>query len=102
MYTGAMALTISVSEARAALPAVLDRVIEGDEITITRNGRPVAVMIRPDRLRHRRAAPIFEEAERLRERMEEAGRQPLSEMKGLAPGRAEDLVAQLRADRDAE
>ena len=37
-----------------------------------------------------------------RERMEAAGQQPLSEMKGLAPGRAEELVAQLRADRDAE
>ena len=69
-----MALTMSVTEARASLPAVLDRVVEGDEITITRNGRPVAVMIRPDRLRHRRAAPIFEEAERLRERVEAAGR----------------------------
>ncbi len=93
---------MSVTEARASLPAVLDRVVEGDEITITRNGRPVAVMIRPDRLRHRRAATIFEEAERLRERMEAAGRQPLSEMQGMAPGRAEELVAQLRADRDAE
>jgi len=102
MYGSTMALTMSVTEARASLPAVLDRVVEGDEITITRNGRPVAVMIRPDRLRHRRAAPIFEEAERLRERVEAAGRQPLSDMKGLAPGRAETLVAQIRADRDAE
>ena len=93
---------MSVSEARASLAALLDRVVEGDEITITRNGRAVAVMIRPDRLRHRRSAPILEEAERLRERMEAAGRQPLSEMKGLAPGRAEELVAELRADRDAE
>lgn len=97
-----MTLTVSITEARASLPAVLDRVIEGDEITITRNGRPVAVMIHPDRLRHRRAASIFEEAQRLRERVEAAGRRPLSDMKGLAPGRADELVAQLRADRDAE
>ena len=97
-----MALTVSVSEARASLATILDRVLEGDEITLTRNGRPVAVMIRPDRLRHRRASPVFEEAERLRERMEAARRRPLSSMTGLAPGRAEELVAQIRADRDAE
>lgn len=97
-----MGLTMSVSEARASLPAVLDRVVDGDEITITRNGRPVAVVIRPDRLRSRRAVALFEEAELLRERMEEAGRRPLSELKGLPPGRADELVAQLRADRDAE
>lgn len=48
-----MALTVSVSEARASLATILDRIVEGDEITITRNGRPVAVMIRPDRVRHR-------------------------------------------------
>ena len=39
---------MTVSEARAALPEVLDRVADGEEITITRHGRPVAVVIRPD------------------------------------------------------
>ncbi|MBL8775774.1 MAG: type II toxin-antitoxin system Phd/YefM family antitoxin [Acidimicrobiales bacterium] len=97
-----MALTMSVSEASASLAAILDRVVEGDEITITRNGRAVAVVIRPDRLRFRRGAPALEEAERLRERMEDARRRPLSSTNGLAPGRAEELVAQIRADRDAD
>lgn len=39
---------MTISEARAALPEVLDRVAEGEEVTITRHGRPVAVVIRPD------------------------------------------------------
>lgn len=39
---------MTISEARAALPEVLDRVAEGEEVTITRHGRPIAVVIRPD------------------------------------------------------
>jgi prevent-host-death family protein len=34
-----------VSEARAALPEVLDRVGAGEDVTITRHGRPVAVVV---------------------------------------------------------
>lgn len=47
MYNQAMAV-VTISEARAALPEVLDRVAEGEEVTITRHGRPVAVVMRPD------------------------------------------------------
>ena len=39
---------MTVSEARAALPEVLNRVTEGEEITITRHGQAVAVIVRPD------------------------------------------------------
>jgi antitoxin (DNA-binding transcriptional repressor) of toxin-antitoxin stability system len=39
---------MTVSEARAALPEVLTRVAQGEEITITRYGSPVAVVVRPD------------------------------------------------------
>lgn len=39
---------MTISEARAALPEVLNRVAEGEEVTITRHGRPIAVVIRPD------------------------------------------------------
>ena len=37
---------MTVSEARAALPEVLNRVADGEEITITRHGHPVAVIVR--------------------------------------------------------
>lgn len=47
MYNLSMAV-MTISEARAALPEVLDRVAEGEEVTITRHGRPVAVVVRPD------------------------------------------------------
>jgi antitoxin (DNA-binding transcriptional repressor) of toxin-antitoxin stability system len=39
---------MTVSEARAALPEVLTRVAQGEEITITRYGSPIAVVVRPD------------------------------------------------------
>ncbi|MGH9223290.1 MAG: type II toxin-antitoxin system Phd/YefM family antitoxin [Acidimicrobiales bacterium] len=35
---------MTVSEARAALPEVLDRVGGGEEVIITRHGRPAAVV----------------------------------------------------------
>jgi antitoxin (DNA-binding transcriptional repressor) of toxin-antitoxin stability system len=47
MYDSCMAM-MTVSEARAALPEVLTRVAAGEEITITRYGSPVAVVVRPD------------------------------------------------------
>jgi hypothetical protein len=39
---------LTISEARAALPEVVTRAADGEEITITRHGAPVAVMVRPD------------------------------------------------------
>jgi antitoxin (DNA-binding transcriptional repressor) of toxin-antitoxin stability system len=39
---------MTMSEARAILPEVLTRVAQGEEITITRYGSPVAVVVRPD------------------------------------------------------
>jgi antitoxin (DNA-binding transcriptional repressor) of toxin-antitoxin stability system len=39
---------MTISEARAALPDVVNRVAEGEEVTITRHGRATAVMVRPD------------------------------------------------------
>jgi len=39
---------MTISEARAELPDVVNRVAEGEEVTITRYGRPAAVLVRPD------------------------------------------------------
>jgi prevent-host-death family protein len=45
MYDSCMAV-MTVSEARATLPEVLTRVAAGEEITITRYGSPIAVVVR--------------------------------------------------------
>ena len=49
---------MTISEARAALPEVLNRVTAGEEITITRHGRPVAVVVRPDIVWHQSGTDV--------------------------------------------
>ena len=93
--------TMSVSEARAALPEVLDRVIAGEEITVTRHGQPIAVIVRPDALRSRRAERLIDAAARLQSRLELAGSRPLSFVTGISVERAEELVADVRASRSS-
>jgi hypothetical protein len=107
---------MTISEARAALPEVLDRVAEGEEVTITRHGRPVAVVIRPDILWSRRVGGALGDAERIHELLAEAAGTPLPvetgpaeagsaeadpAAAGLTAERAEELIAAIRAGRDA-
>lgn len=91
---------MSVTEARAGLPEVLDRVAGGDEVTITRHGRPVAVVVRPDALRVRRAEAALAVAFSLRTELEAAARRPLPPQGSIDPARAEELIAEVRAGRD--
>lgn len=92
--------TMSSSEARAELPALLDRVAQGEEIVITRHGVPAAVVVRPDSLRSRRAESAFAKAAEVRELLERARNTPLSEVSELSAEYADELVASIRADRD--
>lgn len=91
--------TVSVSEARAALPEILDRVIAGEEVTITRYGREVAVIVRPDAIRVRRADQAFAEAERLRTLLDRGRSTQLADAPVLGAERAEELVAEVAASR---
>ncbi len=94
--------TMTVSEARAALPEVLDRVADGEEITITRHGRPVAVVLRPDIVWSRsRAQRVLAEAESLHRLLADAGDKPLGQPTGLSERYAEELIRDIRAGRDA-
>lgn len=92
--------TMTVSEARAALPQVLDRVAEGDEVTITRHGRPVAVVVGPGVLRARRSPDTAATAQRLHQLMEEARDRPLSSTPALPEESADAIVAEIRAGRE--
>jgi antitoxin (DNA-binding transcriptional repressor) of toxin-antitoxin stability system len=89
------------SEARAALPTVLDRVDKGEEIIITRHGRPVAVVVRPDALRSRRADQALRTADRTRAALEAGRQNALSPTTGVTAARADELVTAIRVDRDA-
>ena len=91
---------VSASEARAILPQLLDRVEAGEEVTLTRHGRRVAVLVHPDALRIRRAGPALDAAAEVHARLDAARRAPLPEH-GLSRRRADALVDEVRAARDA-
>jgi antitoxin (DNA-binding transcriptional repressor) of toxin-antitoxin stability system len=90
---------LTVSEARAILPEVLDRVERGEEITITRHGRPAAVLLRPDAVRTRRAEQAIDRAREVAELVTAARGRPLPD----AAVREEHATAwadAVRADRE--
>jgi hypothetical protein len=94
--------TMTISEARAALPEVLDRVADGEEMTITRHGRAVAVVVRPDILWSRgRAGDMINQADSLHRLLTGAAvaNEP-EEVIGLTEARAEELISALRAGRE--
>lgn len=90
---------MSVSEARAALPQLLEKVTEGEEVTITRHGKPVAVLVRPDVLRTRRAEAALETAETVRDLLSDAGARSLESGPVLTKERAQALVDDVRTSR---
>lgn len=93
-----MATTMTVSEARAALPDLVRRVAAGDEVTITRHGRAVAVVVRPDALRSRRTDAVMAELAAVREVLARGRQTPLSEP-SISPQRADELAAEVRRSR---
>jgi antitoxin (DNA-binding transcriptional repressor) of toxin-antitoxin stability system len=79
---------MTVSEARAILPEVLARVAAGEEITITRYGSPVAVVVRPDIVwRQAGTEAVMDETEGvlriLRERARRHGRSLEQELRAI-------------------
>ncbi len=91
---------VRVTEARSTLPDLIARVEGGEEITLTRHGTPVAVLVRPDALRVRRAARALHDADVVHQLVEQAPTTPPWEGRGLDVAWAERLVAEIRADRD--
>lgn len=92
---------MSVSEARAALPEVLDRVLAGEEVTITRHGQAVAVVVRPDTMRVRRADRALADSERLRHLLVQARTTPLGDAPRLTAEQANELIANVAVSRSA-
>lgn len=92
--------SLSISTARANLPALVDRVGAGEEIVLTRHGRPVAVLVSPDALRTRRATDALAAAGRLADLRRTLPTGHRSNTAGLTPARADELAAAVRAGRD--
>lgn len=90
---------LNLSEARAQLSRLLDRIASGEEITITRHGEPAAVILRPDAVRPRRAQETIDRARELGALVEAARSQPLPEA-ALSPQRAVELVRDVDTGRE--
>jgi antitoxin (DNA-binding transcriptional repressor) of toxin-antitoxin stability system len=94
-----MADSVNVSEARAALPRLLDRVEAGEEIEVSRHGKVVAVLVRPDALHARRGRPALARAAALEERLQLARGRAWSDEDTITEQRAVELIAELDAER---
>ncbi|MBA3236268.1 MAG: type II toxin-antitoxin system prevent-host-death family antitoxin [Chloroflexi bacterium] len=99
MYYTSMSNTMTVSKARAALPQILQRVLAGEEVTITRHGEPVAVVVRPDTLRARRASEQMSDADRVRDLIANSRQAKLNLRPTLSEQRADELLADVQAAR---
>ena len=93
--------TMTVSKARAALPQILQRVLAGEEVTITRHGEPVAVVVRPDTLRARRATERLSDADRVRDLIARGRRAKLHRRPTLSEQQADELLADVQAARSS-
>jgi prevent-host-death family protein len=93
--------SVPVSEARATLPDILERVQAGEEVTLTRHGVPVAVVVSPTALRARRATTAFQLASELGRLMDDARHRPLGRTSSIDTATAERWVAELDAARRA-
>jgi antitoxin (DNA-binding transcriptional repressor) of toxin-antitoxin stability system len=90
---------LTISQARASLPDLVSRVEAGEEVTITRHGRAVAVMVRPDVLRSR-ADVIIDGAERLHRLLADAAAAAdVDAGPGVTAERAQELIEAIRAGR---
>lgn len=90
--------TISASDARQTLPAQLDLVEAGEEVSITRHGRVIAVLVRPDLLAARRAPEAWKTADSVAVRLEMARENPLRSTP-ISEQRADELVESVRRAR---
>ena len=91
--------SISVSTARADMHGLLDAVQRGDEVTLTRYGNAVAVVVRPDLLRARRASAAFALAGEVGALVEAGRARALPTTRWLSVDRADELAAEVRAGR---
>jgi antitoxin (DNA-binding transcriptional repressor) of toxin-antitoxin stability system len=89
---------LTISQARASLPDLVSRVEAGEEVTITRHGRAVAVMVRPDVLRSR-ADVIIDGAERLHRLLADAAAADVDAGPGVTAEHAQELIEAIRAGR---
>ncbi|MBX3093425.1 MAG: type II toxin-antitoxin system prevent-host-death family antitoxin [Cryobacterium sp.] len=94
--------TFTLTEARAQLPLLLNRVENGEELTITRHGRPVAVVVGHAQWMKTARYEVLEEARSLRKRLDALRERPITaESFPVVPGYDADAhIAEIRESDD--
>lgn len=94
-----MPLTLTLTEARARLPEILNRVAAGEDIHITRHGAPVATVVGHDRWTTATRREPLARARELRRALESVERRPLEEFVPNPEWDVEAHIAEIRADK---
>ena len=94
-------ITVTMTEARARWKDLLDAAERGDEVTITRHGKPVAVLMSAQERRKYRKLDIWRRVEEDERRMEAAKDIPWEGRPLLSSDLAEEMLADLEAARRA-
>jgi len=93
-------MDISLSEARARLPELLDRVAAGESVTISRYGKPVVDLVDHDRWMKTKTHDVLLKAAELRRRVESHRGKPLPPP--MPEYDAEAHIAEIREGRDRD
>jgi prevent-host-death family protein len=96
-----MTSSYTLTEARANLPLLLNKIADGEEVTITRHGRPAAVLVSHDRWMRTARYEALEEARRLHDHMEELRKRPFPGWRDDLEYDVEGHIAWLRENDDA-
>ena len=96
-------MEISLSEARARLPELLDRVEAGEIVHITRHGKPAAALVDHDRWMKTRTHDVLIQAAKLRRDLETARGGPWPDQFTPSPEWDHEAhLAEIRAGRDVD
>ena len=92
--------SLSLTDARAQLPQLLDRVMAGESFTITRHGANVAVLVGHDTWTKTKTHDVILQARELSARIEVARRKPI-DLSGTAADLADvdATIAELRRSK---
>ncbi|HEX5939291.1 MAG TPA: type II toxin-antitoxin system prevent-host-death family antitoxin [Dehalococcoidia bacterium] len=91
-----------VSDVRAHFRAVIERVKKGEEVTLTQNGEPVAKIVALNERPSRWRPETLEAAGRTLKEIREARSRPFDIGPGISVERGEQIIREIRAERDEE
>jgi prevent-host-death family protein len=92
--------SLSLTDARAQLPQLLDRVAAGESFTITRHGAAVAVLVGHDKWMQTKTHDVILQARELRRRIEGARGKPIDWSGPPAdPAETDRIIEELRRSK---